>query len=59
MSITSRQSIKKIVFLSLSAAVITSSVVFSFSVLGNICSQVITNITYAYNAILKQQLTIP
>lgn len=54
----SKQPTKKIVLLSLGAVMIGSSVVFSFLTLGNACSQLITNVVYYYNAVIRQLLTI-
>lgn len=54
----SKQAIKKIALISISTVIIGSFTVFSFSILGNVCSQVITNLTY-YNAMMKQELTVP
>jgi hypothetical protein len=45
-----KQSIKKIVLRSLGTVMIGSVVVFSFSILINVCSQLITNVFHYYNA---------
>ncbi len=55
----SKQSVKKIVLRSLSIAIIGSSTVLSFSILGNVCSYVIDNVVICYDAMMKQQLTLP
>ena len=55
MSTHSKQSIKRMVLLSLSALAMGSSVILGSLVLGNLCSQVITNFVYCYNAVIKQQ----
>lgn len=54
-----KQSIKKIVLLSIGTVIISGSTMFIFSVLGNLCSQVITSAVIYYNAMLREQLTIP
>ncbi|HEY9729826.1 MAG TPA: hypothetical protein V6D50_25535 [Chroococcales cyanobacterium] len=59
MSSHSKKTIKKIVLLSLSTVIITSSAVLCFLILGNAFSQVLTNVLIYYNAMMKQQLTIP
>jgi hypothetical protein len=53
----SKQSIKKIVLRSLGTVMIGSVVVFSFLILINVCSQLITNVFHYYNA--TKQLTLP
>lgn len=59
MSTYSNKTIKKIVLLSLSIVIVCSSAVFAFSVLGNVSSQLITNVVIYYNAMMRKQLTIP
>jgi hypothetical protein len=54
-----QSSLRKIVLLSLSTVIISGSAISSLWVLGKVCSQVITGVTYYYNAMLKQELMIP
>jgi hypothetical protein len=55
----SQHSIRKTVLLALSTLAISGSVLFGVSVLGNAFSQVVASVTDYYNAMLKQELTIP
>lgn len=59
MPINAKQTIKKIVLLALSTVLISGSVAFGFSILGNVCSQVITSVITYYNAMMRQELSIP
>jgi hypothetical protein len=56
MSTDPKKSIKKIFLLALSTVIIGSSAVFGFSILGNVCSQVITNAVIYYNTMMTQKL---
>ncbi len=59
MPINSQRIIKKIFLLSFSAVIVGSSVVFSLSILGNVCSQLISSSLNHYKETMRQQLTIP
>lgn len=59
MPIHSKQSVKRIVLLSLSLLAMGGSVILSSLILGNLCSQVITNLVYCYNTVIKQQSPMP
>lgn len=59
MPIEVKRSLKQIILLTFSLVIISGSVVITFSLLGNVCSQVIHHIVYFYNAMLEQQLVIP
>ena len=55
----SKQSIKESVLLFLGTAIIGSSAVFGFLILGNVCSQLIANAVIYYNTMMTQQFNVP
>ncbi len=55
----SQQFIRKTVLISLSTIIILGSASLSLSILGNLYSQVITNLIYGYNAVIQQQSPMP
>ncbi|NJL39578.1 MAG: hypothetical protein HC899_24635 [Leptolyngbyaceae cyanobacterium SM1_4_3] len=59
MARNAKRSLKKIASRSLTIAVIVGFAMFTFLVLVDVCSQILMNIVYHYNAMLKQQFPAP
>ncbi len=59
MSTNSQHSISKALLLFFTIAIIGSSVLLSYLLLANVCSQLIANSVDYYKAMMRQQLTIP